>query len=171
MDPHVIDLLWEVHRELGAKEPIWIVCGYRSPTTNSTLRKRSSGVAKFSQHMKGKAIDFYIPGVPLERAARRRTARAARRRGLLSAARRSCISIPVTCGTGRACRRPSLRRLWREGISRAALPPMRRELRLLAAISSGRAQNQTSSQNCLVQRTTRKRPPSCASHCDNGEQV
>ena len=66
MDPHLIDLLWEVHREVGAKEPIWIVCGYRSPETNSMLRRRSSGVAKFSQHMLGKAIDFYIPGVPLE---------------------------------------------------------------------------------------------------------
>ena len=66
MDPHVIDLLWEVHREVGAKGPIWIVCGYRSPTTNASLRKRSSGVAKHSQHMQGKAIDFYIPGVPLE---------------------------------------------------------------------------------------------------------
>ena len=31
------------------------------------LRRRSSGVAQFSQHMLGKAIDFYIPGVPLER--------------------------------------------------------------------------------------------------------
>ena len=31
------------------------------------LRRRSSGVAKFSQHMLGKAIDFYIPGVPLEK--------------------------------------------------------------------------------------------------------
>ena len=61
MDPHLIDLLWEVHREVGAKEPIWIVCGYRSPSTNDMLRKRSSGVAKFSQHMLGKAIDFYIP--------------------------------------------------------------------------------------------------------------
>src|SRR5205807_330131 len=30
------------------------------------LRRRSSGVAQFSQHMLGKAIDFYIPGVPLE---------------------------------------------------------------------------------------------------------
>src|SRR5271166_3608406 len=66
MDPHLIDLLWEVHHELGAKAPIWIVCGYRSPSTNATLRQRSSGVAKFSQHMLGKAIDFYIPGVPLD---------------------------------------------------------------------------------------------------------
>ncbi len=66
MDPHLIDLLWEVHREVGAKEAIWIVCGYRSPDTNAMLRRRSSGIAQFSQHMLGKAIDFYIPGVPLE---------------------------------------------------------------------------------------------------------
>jgi len=66
MDPQVIDLLWEVHREVGAKAPISIICGYRSPGTNAMLRKRSSGVAKLSQHMNGKAIDFFIPGVPLE---------------------------------------------------------------------------------------------------------
>jgi uncharacterized protein YcbK (DUF882 family) len=66
MDPQLIDLLWEVHREVGSKQAIWIVCGYRSPETNSMLRRRSSGVAKFSQHTLGKAIDFYIPGVSLE---------------------------------------------------------------------------------------------------------
>src|SRR5271166_1480856 len=66
MDPHLIDLLWEVHREVGAKSPIWVVCGYRSPSTNASLRQRSSGVAKLSQHMNGKAVDFYIPGVPLD---------------------------------------------------------------------------------------------------------
>jgi uncharacterized protein YcbK (DUF882 family) len=66
MDPHLIDLLWEVHHEVGAKEAIWIVCGFRSPETNAMLRRRSSGVAQFSQHMLGKAIDFYIPGVSLE---------------------------------------------------------------------------------------------------------
>ena len=66
MDPHVIDLLWEVHRETGAKEPIWVVCGYRSPSTNSMLRRHTNGVAKLSQHMNGKAVDFYIPGVPLD---------------------------------------------------------------------------------------------------------
>jgi uncharacterized protein YcbK (DUF882 family) len=65
MDPHLIDLIWDVQREVGAKEPIWVVCGYRSPQTNAMLRHRSQGVARFSQHMLGRAMDFYIPGVPL----------------------------------------------------------------------------------------------------------
>ena len=66
MDPQLVDLLWEVQRETGSKAPIDIVCGYRSPQTNAMLRRRSRGVARFSQHMLGHAIDFYIPGVPLE---------------------------------------------------------------------------------------------------------
>src|SRR4029078_7456388 len=67
MDPQEIDLLWEVYQELGATEPIYIICGYRSPGTNEMLRHRSkrSGVARNSQHTLGKAIDFYIPGGPL----------------------------------------------------------------------------------------------------------
>ena len=43
-----------------------MVCGYRSPETNAMLRRKSSGVAKFSQHMLGHAMDFYIPGVQLD---------------------------------------------------------------------------------------------------------
>jgi uncharacterized protein YcbK (DUF882 family) len=65
MDPYLFDLLWEVNREVGAKEPIQIVCGYRAPSTNAMLRAKSRGVAQFSQHMLGKAMDFYIPGVEL----------------------------------------------------------------------------------------------------------
>jgi uncharacterized protein YcbK (DUF882 family) len=67
MDPHLLDLIWDVYREVEATEPIAIVCGYRSPGTNAMLRRRSSGVAQFSQHMLGKAMDFYIPGVSLEK--------------------------------------------------------------------------------------------------------
>jgi uncharacterized protein YcbK (DUF882 family) len=66
MDPHLIDLIWEVQRETGSQEPVWVVCGYRSPETNGMLRRRSGGVARFSQHMLGHAMDFYIPGVPIE---------------------------------------------------------------------------------------------------------
>jgi uncharacterized protein YcbK (DUF882 family) len=65
MDPHLIDVVWEVQRETGSTQPIWVVCGYRSPETNAMLRRHSTGVARFSQHMLGKAMDFYIPGVPL----------------------------------------------------------------------------------------------------------
>jgi uncharacterized protein YcbK (DUF882 family) len=66
MDPHLIDLVWEVQRESGSKEPIWVVCGYRSPETNAMLRRHSNGVARFSQHILGHAMDFYVPGVPLD---------------------------------------------------------------------------------------------------------
>ncbi|WGD51724.1 DUF882 domain-containing protein [Bradyrhizobium sp. CB1650] len=66
MDRHLFDILWEVYRDVDAKQPIQIISSYRSPATNAMLRRRSSGVARFSQHMLGHAMDFYIPGVPLE---------------------------------------------------------------------------------------------------------
>jgi uncharacterized protein YcbK (DUF882 family) len=66
MDPHLIDLVWEVQREANTDQPIQVVCGYRAPQTNAMLRRRSSGVARFSQHMLGHAMDFSIPGIPLE---------------------------------------------------------------------------------------------------------
>lgn len=65
MDPQVIDLVWEVHRDVRAKSAIQIICGYRAPVTNAMLRRRSSGVAQQSQHTVGKAIDFYIPDADL----------------------------------------------------------------------------------------------------------
>jgi uncharacterized protein YcbK (DUF882 family) len=67
MDPRLIDLVWEVYREVGATQPIQIIGGYRDEGTNAMLRRRSSGVAQHSLHMSGKAMDFMIPGVPLER--------------------------------------------------------------------------------------------------------
>jgi uncharacterized protein YcbK (DUF882 family) len=67
MDPHLFDLLWETNREVGGTEPIQVVCGFRSPETNAMLHARSSGVAQFSQHTQGHAMDFYIPEVPLDK--------------------------------------------------------------------------------------------------------
>jgi uncharacterized protein YcbK (DUF882 family) len=61
MDPQLYDMLWEVHQEVKATGPIHVVCGYRSPQTNAMLRSRSSGVARTSLHMQGKAVDFSIP--------------------------------------------------------------------------------------------------------------
>ena len=66
MDRHLFDILWEVYRDVDGRKPIQIISSYRSPATNAMLRRRSSGVARFSQHMLGHAMDFYIPDVPLE---------------------------------------------------------------------------------------------------------
>jgi uncharacterized protein YcbK (DUF882 family) len=67
MDPRLFDLVWEVYRRSGATDYIHVVSAYRSPATNGMLRSRSrnTGVAKNSQHMLGKAMDFYIPGVKI----------------------------------------------------------------------------------------------------------
>ncbi|WP_338692263.1 DUF882 domain-containing protein [Bradyrhizobium sp. 26S5] len=66
MDRHLFDILWEVYSDVGGKQPIQIISAYRAPATNAMLRRRSSGVARHSQHMLGHAMDFFIPGVPLE---------------------------------------------------------------------------------------------------------
>ncbi|WP_377296633.1 DUF882 domain-containing protein [Rhizobium sp. SGZ-381] len=65
MDPRLFDLVWEVYRRSGATDYIHVVSAYRSPATNGMLRSRTKGVAKSSQHMLGKAMDFFIPGVKL----------------------------------------------------------------------------------------------------------
>lgn len=67
MDPETIDIIWEMHRELGSQKPVHIISGYRSPATNSMLRKTRGGQAKKSQHMTGRAIDITFPDVPLKR--------------------------------------------------------------------------------------------------------
>src|SRR3954471_7162901 len=65
MDRRLFDIVWEVYRDVDGKQPINIISSYRSPATNAMLRRRSSGVARHSQHMLGHAMDFYIPGVAL----------------------------------------------------------------------------------------------------------
>jgi uncharacterized protein YcbK (DUF882 family) len=67
MDRRLFDILWEVYRDVDARQPIHIISAYRAPKTNAMLRRRSSGVARHSQHMSGHAMDFFIPGVPLEK--------------------------------------------------------------------------------------------------------
>jgi uncharacterized protein YcbK (DUF882 family) len=67
IDPKTIDLVWEMHADLGSRAPINIVCGYRSPKTNAFLKRVGRNVAKKSQHMVGKAIDIYFPDVPTKK--------------------------------------------------------------------------------------------------------
>eukprot|EP01132_Coremiostelium_polycephalum_P009565 gene9565-11720_t len=65
MDPRLFDLVWQVYQSVGGSDYIHVVSAYRSPATNSMLRSRSRGVAQKSQHMLGKAMDWYLPGVKL----------------------------------------------------------------------------------------------------------
>jgi len=66
MDPKVIDLMSALKRKFPNTKPLEIISGYRSPETNQNLRNTSSGVAKNSFHMQGRAVDLRIPGVPLK---------------------------------------------------------------------------------------------------------
>jgi len=64
-DIREFDLLHDLLAKLGRPDgEIDIVCGYRTPWSNSYLREHSRGVALHSQHMEAKAIDIRIPGIP-----------------------------------------------------------------------------------------------------------
>jgi uncharacterized protein YcbK (DUF882 family) len=67
MDPHLFDTVWELYQKSGSRQPIHVVCGYRSLATNNMLRTRSSAVAKHSQHTLGKAMDLNIPDVSVDK--------------------------------------------------------------------------------------------------------
>ncbi|WCS22547.1 DUF882 domain-containing protein [Methylobacterium sp. NMS14P] len=67
MDPRLFDTVWEAYRQVGATQPIHVVSAYRSPGTNAMLRRRSRMVAEYSQHMLGKAMDFFLPDVSIDR--------------------------------------------------------------------------------------------------------
>jgi uncharacterized protein YcbK (DUF882 family) len=63
IDPKTVNLMWELHADLGSRAPIHIISGYRSPKTNAFLKRVGRNVAKKSQHMSGRAIDLYFPDV------------------------------------------------------------------------------------------------------------
>jgi uncharacterized protein YcbK (DUF882 family) len=67
IDPKLLDLLFALHTKVGAEAPFTVVCGYRSPQTNKTLRTRNRAVAEHSLHMDGMAVDIKIPGIPLDK--------------------------------------------------------------------------------------------------------
>lgn len=63
IDPNLLNYLYKLQITLDTKKPIDIISGYRSAATNAKLHAKSSGVAKKSKHMLGKAIDIRIDGV------------------------------------------------------------------------------------------------------------
>jgi uncharacterized protein YcbK (DUF882 family) len=67
IDPRVLDILFDLQVLANRDEPYQVISGYRSPVTNGTLRKSSSGVAEHSLHMQGQAIDVRLGGFSTRR--------------------------------------------------------------------------------------------------------
>ncbi len=63
IDPKLMDYLFDVAQQLGVDPVFSVISGYRSPQTNALLHERSSGVARHSMHLEGRAIDVRIAGV------------------------------------------------------------------------------------------------------------
>jgi len=63
MDPELLDLIYDARQSLGSNSTFEIISAFRSPKTNEMLRGNSSGVAKNSQHLLGKAIDIRLRSV------------------------------------------------------------------------------------------------------------
>ena len=65
IDPALLDLIFELQASLGGRGEVEVISAYRSPQTNEMLRSGTSGVAKNSLHLLGKAIDVRLTGVEL----------------------------------------------------------------------------------------------------------
>ena len=65
MNKDLIDLMWEMHTQLGSRKPIHLISGYRSLKTNNKLRKTRGGQARKSRHILGMAADVHFPDVPV----------------------------------------------------------------------------------------------------------
>ena len=63
IDCNLLDLVHALGRAVGGGKPVQLISAYRSPKSNAKLAAKSSGVAKRSLHMQGKAFDIRIPGV------------------------------------------------------------------------------------------------------------
>lgn len=63
-DPHLYDILSDLTASVGHPGgEIDIVCGYRTSSTNESLRTHTTGVAKNSLHIQAEAIDLRMPGI------------------------------------------------------------------------------------------------------------
>ena len=63
IDCNLLDLVHTLGRVVGGGKPVQLISAYRSPKTNAKLAAKSSGVAKRSLNMQGKAFDIRIPDV------------------------------------------------------------------------------------------------------------
>lgn len=71
IDPCLMDYLHEVATSFGVYPEFNVISGYRSPATNAMLRAETTGVARHSFHMQGRAIDVRLAGVDCARLAQK----------------------------------------------------------------------------------------------------
>ena len=62
IDTRTIDIIAATQNLLDSDQPYTLISGYRSPQTNAMLRANSSGVARNSLHLQGKASDLRMQG-------------------------------------------------------------------------------------------------------------
>lgn len=67
IDPGLLDFLYDLLHKVGFQGEVHIVCGYRCVETNTLLHNQSSSVVLGSQHIKGRALDFRLPGVDMKK--------------------------------------------------------------------------------------------------------
>ena len=60
IDRNLLAILQQIKVITGSTQPFEIISAYRSPQTNARLRNNSNGVAKYSLHMLGKAVDVRL---------------------------------------------------------------------------------------------------------------
>ncbi len=65
MDPELFMIVHRIYDDLDATSVIEVISGHRSKRSNEMLRSMGRKVAKNSQHILGKAMDFRIPDIPL----------------------------------------------------------------------------------------------------------
>lgn len=70
IDLRTIDIMAAAHNLMDVNEPYMLLSGYRSPETNAMLRRRSSGVAKNSRHLRGEAADLRLASRSVNQMAR-----------------------------------------------------------------------------------------------------
>ena len=64
INPGVYDQLFAIANIFQNRE-INMISGYRAPETNEAMRRRTTGIAKFSYHVRAQAADFYVSGVSI----------------------------------------------------------------------------------------------------------
>ncbi len=71
IDRNLLDYAYKVAQKINPQHPedvrLEIVSGFRSCATNEMLRSRCTKVSKNSNHMLGKALDFFVKGVPIKK--------------------------------------------------------------------------------------------------------